>query len=168
MGSFQAKCAQIPIYFNRKPLEIMPQQFWLWNTKSTHFSHIFGGFGFFWSFLALEPDSGNYGHFFWWVIGTVSGQKWMGQEPGTFFSNHNIGVDPPMAQWRPLRGQNLGQNGQKMAQNDKFSHRQVWHIKTALFSPLNNLMPFVWTNFDFLVPLLAKSGQKTAQTAQKI
>ena len=92
----------------------------------------------------------------------------MGQVPGTFFSNQNIAVDPPMAQWRPLRGQNLGQNGQKMAQNDKFSHRQVWHIKTALFSPLNNLMPFVWTNFDFLVPLLAKSGQKTAQTAQKI
>ena len=47
--------SQIPICFNRKPLEIMPQQFWLWNTKSTQFSHIFWGFWVFWHWNRIWP-----------------------------------------------------------------------------------------------------------------
>ena len=47
--------SQIPICFYRKPLEIMPQQFWLWNTKSTQFSHIFWGFWVFWHWNRIRP-----------------------------------------------------------------------------------------------------------------
>ena len=83
-----------------------------------------------------------------------------------------LALEPDLASYGHFSGPFWPKMPRKWPKNDQFSHCQVWHIKTGLFLPLNNLMPFVRTNFDFLVPLLAtsaqKSGQNCGQTAQKI
>ena len=57
-----------------------------------------------------------------YVIGAISGQKWIGKVPGTFSSQQTIAGSPPRAHKSPIQGQNLGQCGQKLAQNEIFSH----------------------------------------------